>query len=175
MSTAQQSTTHAAPDNERRLCLLSLDGGGVRGLSSLVILEELMRKIDPTNPPKPCDYFDMMGGTSTGGLIAIMLGRLEMSIKDCREAYRVLSNDVFQQKNYIAEPWFNMPWNWHIKGRFDSDALKKGIKKIIVQELKKRRSSAGKTDEELENTLLHDENAKCKVLVIRVLEPMLIS
>lgn len=55
---------------ERELCLLSLDGGGVRGLSTLFILRELMKKISQeTPPPKPCDYFDMIGGTSTGGLV----------------------------------------------------------------------------------------------------------
>ena len=64
---AQQSLRLAAPEDGKVLCLLSLDGGGVRGLSSLIILEELMRKINPENPPEPCDYFDMMGGTSTGG------------------------------------------------------------------------------------------------------------
>lgn len=47
--------------------LLSLDGGGVRGLSSLMILQQLMLTIDPASPPKPCEYFDMIGGTSTGG------------------------------------------------------------------------------------------------------------
>jgi patatin-like phospholipase/acyl hydrolase len=51
----------------KELCLLALDGGGVRGLSALMILEELMEKINPDSPPKPCDYFDMIGGTSTGG------------------------------------------------------------------------------------------------------------
>jgi hypothetical protein len=50
-----------------RHCVLSLDGGGVRGLSSLAILDSLMRKINPENPPKPCQVFDMIGGTSTGG------------------------------------------------------------------------------------------------------------
>jgi predicted acylesterase/phospholipase RssA len=52
---------------ERKLKLLCLDGGGVRGLSSLFILKQLMEAINPDDPPKPCNYFDMIGGTSTGG------------------------------------------------------------------------------------------------------------
>ena len=68
--------------------ILSLDGGGVRGISSLYILKELMAQIarehraeNPGAPelsPRPCDYFDLICGTSTGGLIALMLGRLRM-------------------------------------------------------------------------------------------------
>ena len=53
----------------QELRLLALDGGGVRGLSSLIILEQLMETIDVDSPPKPCDYFDMIGGTSTGGWV----------------------------------------------------------------------------------------------------------
>ncbi|KAG8920533.1 hypothetical protein FRC00_009863 [Tulasnella sp. 408] len=44
---------------------------------------------------KPCEWFDLIGGTSTGGLIAIMLGRLRMSIPECIDAYRELAKDVF--------------------------------------------------------------------------------
>lgn len=58
---------------EHDLRLLALDGGGVRGLSALQILKQLMDTVDPESPPKPCDYFDMIGGTSTGGLVAIIL------------------------------------------------------------------------------------------------------
>jgi patatin-like phospholipase/acyl hydrolase len=62
--------------------ILSLDGGGIRGLSSLQILEKIMERIrEMTNAstiPKPCECFDLICGTSTGGLIAIMLGRLRM-------------------------------------------------------------------------------------------------
>jgi patatin-like phospholipase/acyl hydrolase len=64
--------------------VLTLDGGGVRGLSSLLILREIMENIGQekglpeTETPKPCEYFDLIGGTSTGGLIAIMLGLLGM-------------------------------------------------------------------------------------------------
>ena len=73
--------------------LLALDGGGVRGLSSLLILEKLMKEVqrlreeenDPTPDgklPLPCQYFVLICGTSTGGLIAIMLGRLRMVFLD---------------------------------------------------------------------------------------------
>lgn len=57
----------------RGLCLLSLDGGGVRGLSTLYILRGLMQRLnderEELNLPrvKPCDIFDLIGGTSTGG------------------------------------------------------------------------------------------------------------
>jgi patatin-like phospholipase/acyl hydrolase len=54
---------------DKGLRLLALDGGGARGLSALMILEELMEKINPDSPPKPCNYFDMIGGTSTGGWV----------------------------------------------------------------------------------------------------------
>ena len=62
--------------------VLTFDGGGVRGLSSLLILREIMedieRRTEADELPLPCDYFDLIGGTGTGGLIAIMLGRLGM-------------------------------------------------------------------------------------------------
>jgi predicted acylesterase/phospholipase RssA len=66
MEEENQDMKSSSNQSEKR-CLLSLDGGGVRGLASLAILDKLMRMIDPANPPKPCEVFDMIGGTSTGG------------------------------------------------------------------------------------------------------------
>jgi patatin-like phospholipase/acyl hydrolase len=77
-----------ATQEQAPLRILSLDGGGVRGMSSLYILKDLMARVqrqariaDPTpstSALRPCDLFDLICGTSTGGLIAIMLGRLQM-------------------------------------------------------------------------------------------------
>ena len=56
-----------------RLRILLADGGGVRGLASLLILQRIMYvlddRVDPevSRPLLPCQYFDMMAGTSTGG------------------------------------------------------------------------------------------------------------
>jgi len=61
--------------------ILSIDGGGVRGMSSLLILRNVMEEIarqKGITEARPCEYFDLIGGTGTGGLIAIMLGRLRM-------------------------------------------------------------------------------------------------
>ncbi|KAI4139929.1 MAG: hypothetical protein L6R39_006038 [Caloplaca ligustica] len=114
------------PDQEIRL--LALDGGGVRGLSSLLILQQLMETIDPDSPPKPCDYFDMIGGTSTGGLIAIMLGRLKLSIDECIESYLSISEQVFQKKRHRVTTKGN------IQGRFDSTELERAIKQVVTKQ-----------------------------------------
>lgn len=82
---------------EAPLRILSLDGGGVRGISSLYILRALMIQVSLQHAseggqslgpiPKPADYFDLICGTSTGGLIALMLGRLRM-------VSHILTNDL---------------------------------------------------------------------------------
>jgi patatin-like phospholipase/acyl hydrolase len=62
-----------SPLNTAGLCLLSLDGGGVRGLSSLLILRDIMTQLnlerEESQTLKPCDVFDLIGGTSTGGYV----------------------------------------------------------------------------------------------------------
>ncbi|RDL30230.1 uncharacterized protein BP5553_10508 [Venustampulla echinocandica] len=122
------------PLNSTGLCLLSLDGGGVRGLSTLYILKSIMdrlnyeRKCTANLPPaKPCEVFDLIGGTSTGGLIAIMLGRLEMDVDECIAAYSDLAEAVFHQKKS------RLPFNLKgkVQAKFDSAKLEKAVRETI--------------------------------------------
>merc|ERR1711939_370144 len=87
------------------------DGGGVRGYSMLVILQELMHRVyvesegkPPSREatPKPCDYFDLIVGTGTGGLIAIMLGRLRLDLETCMNVYVRMTKRVFETDKTIA-------------------------------------------------------------------------
>ncbi|KAH0538491.1 hypothetical protein FGG08_004940 [Glutinoglossum americanum] len=106
----RKDTTKGPP-----LRILSLDGGGVRGFSMLILLQELMHRIyvevEGKAPrrdqiPKPCDHFDLIAGTGTGGLIAIMLGRLRLDIETCREVYIRMTRYVFEtDKTFAGIPY----------------------------------------------------------------------
>jgi len=52
--------------------------------------------------PKPCDHFDLIAGTGTGGLIAIMLGRLRLDLETCKEVYVRMTRRVFETDKTIA-------------------------------------------------------------------------
>ena len=71
--------------------VLSLDGSGLYGIAGLVVLERMMRMLanHEEGPLLPSDVFELIGGTSSGGLIAILLGRLGL---DCATAWREYAN-----------------------------------------------------------------------------------
>ncbi|KAL8670057.1 MAG: hypothetical protein Q9168_005383 [Polycauliona sp. 1 TL-2023] len=49
----------------------------------------------------PCQYFDCVGGVSSGGLVAIMISRLRMNVEDCLKEYKELCKTIygFRPKN----------------------------------------------------------------------------
>ncbi|KAF2801937.1 FabD/lysophospholipase-like protein [Mytilinidion resinicola] len=123
------------------LRLLSLDGGGVRGLSSLMVLDDLMENIaieekrlgrrpqNDSTPLKPCDYFDLIGGTSTGGIIAILLSRLRLDCKQCIGIYSKLAEQIFKHDRSIKVAGMKLPTG---STRFSGLVLEKSIKSALV-------------------------------------------
>ena len=69
------------------LKILTLDGGGVQGLATLLILDKLLKTIQEVNQtehkPRPCDVFDTIAGIGAGGWLAILLGRFRLDITAC--------------------------------------------------------------------------------------------
>ncbi|KAF8593831.1 FabD/lysophospholipase-like protein [Ceratobasidium sp. AG-I] len=102
--------------------VLSLDGGGVKGLSSLLILRGVMVKVigHDKEPIYPWKYFKIICGTSTGGLIALMLGRLRMSIDEAIAAYEKLGEEIFSPKKW-----------WWKEGRYKATNLERAVKRIV--------------------------------------------
>lgn len=87
------------PARAQSLRILCIDGGGIKGYTALLILRRIFRTLSADMggnlSPRPCDIFDLIAGTSTGGIIAVMLGRLHMTIDECIEVYERLGKDVF--------------------------------------------------------------------------------
>ena len=63
--------------------VLSLDGGGVRGLATSVYLFELEKRLKKPLSSK----FDLVVGTSTGGIIALVISVLEIEGPRLLEIY----------------------------------------------------------------------------------------
>ena len=90
---------HLAPRfaTERPRKLLALDGGGIRGVLTLEILAEMERQIkDATGIERLGDYFDYIGGTSTGSIIAAGLA-IGMSTHDLLDFYEKFGRQMFEK------------------------------------------------------------------------------
>ncbi|UNI22755.1 hypothetical protein JDV02_008616 [Purpureocillium takamizusanense] len=147
LHTAQLLSTGA----ERPLRVLSLDGGGVRGLSSLHLLNAVMKKAAPDK--KPCEVFDMIGGTSTGGYIAIMLGRLKMSVDECIGKYQDFMVKIFNKGT------LKKGLDFIANGEFYDETVLEGLIKQLVKE-----KTGGEDTELLEAA----GNPTCKVFCMAV-------
>ena len=86
---------HLTPGHPKRI--LALDGGGVRGaltLSYLARIESLLRARYGDSDLRLCDYFDLIGGTSTGAIIATGLA-IGKTVAELQDLYRRLAIGIF--------------------------------------------------------------------------------
>ncbi len=85
-------------NNKGKKRILSLDGGGFRGVISLEILAQIERVLGESHSDVKvlADYFDFFAGTSTGAIIATMLayGR---PVEEIQKQYSALGHSVFRK------------------------------------------------------------------------------
>lgn len=59
---------------KREISILSIDGGGIRGIIPALVLQELERRIAEKKKNRPlCRVFDLIAGTSTGSILTLGL------------------------------------------------------------------------------------------------------
>lgn len=89
---------------KRGLRILSMDGGGMKGLATVQMLKE----IEKGTGKQIHELFDLICGTSTGGMLAVALGIKLMSLEKCEEIYKKLGKLVFAEpvpKDNEAATW----------------------------------------------------------------------
>lgn len=84
----------------RRFRILSLDGGGIKGLFPATVLAELERRFLDGAPIT--GYFDLITGTSTGGIIALGLGA-GLKALELAELYSRRGGDIFPERGRLRK------------------------------------------------------------------------
>ncbi|KAK4841131.1 hypothetical protein QYF36_026559 [Acer negundo] len=92
-------------EKREKITILSIDGGGIRGIIPGTILAFLESKLQELDGPKArlADYFDLVAGTSTGGLVTTMItapgeeGRPMFAAKDINNFYFEHLPKIFPQ------------------------------------------------------------------------------
>jgi len=88
----------------KRICILSIDGGGIRGILPGVILAYLEEQLQVKSGNKELrvsDFFDLLAGTSTGGILTAMYvtpdenGRPKFSAQDAVDLYLKNGEKIF--------------------------------------------------------------------------------
>lgn len=105
--------------------ILSIDGGGIKG----VFPAAFIASIEETTGERFADYFDLIVGTSTGGIITLGLG-LDYSGKDILKFYEDMASSVFGKQDLAGR----------IKGKakhlalskYDSAPLKSALESVFA-------------------------------------------
>src|SRR5713101_8997211 len=125
--------TRKLPPKTAAYRILSVDGGGIRGLYAAVLLDRLTREV-----PILVDRVDLVAGTSTGGIIALGLAH-DLAPADLVALYRDRAKEIFD------DSWLDdlKDLGGLTGADYDNDKLKavlEGVfgKKTRLKQLKKR-------------------------------------
>nr|CAB3490029.1 unnamed protein product [Digitaria exilis] len=129
-----------SPQQERVLTVLSIDGGGIHGLVPATILTSLEAFLQGKDGPdaRIADYFDVIAGTSTGGLIAAMLSapgkdnRPLFAAKDINKFYLDNGPKIFPQKGGWVPSMVQSAWD-KLRGgpKYDGKFLHETINNLL--------------------------------------------
>ncbi|ONM24105.1 Phospholipase A I [Zea mays] len=81
------------PVAKKGLRILSMDGGGMKGLATV----QMLKQIEQGTGKRIHEMFDLICGTSTGGMLAMALGIKQMTLDQCEEIYTKLGKLVFTE------------------------------------------------------------------------------
>lgn len=113
--------------------ILSIDGGGLRGLVPVLILKEMERR----SGRRITDMFDLISGTSTGGLIAAGITVSDngkdpkYTLDQIEKIYTDRGKDIFPKKNFIKSVISGVS---SLKNpKYSADGLQKVLEDLLGQ------------------------------------------
>lgn len=120
--------------------ILSIDGGGMRGIVSAVLLQSLEEKLcEHSGNPKARigDYFDLIAGTSTGSILTVLYlfpnerGESKYSAREITQMYIDYGNYIFHRQ------WTYPFWGAKYTNKYFEEVLKSYFGESTLGELRK--------------------------------------
>ena len=106
--------------------LLAVDGGGIRGVLALEVLqgiEDLLRAKSGRPDFRLADYFDYIAGTSTGGIIAAGLS-MGMSVGEILKFYQEAGAQMFVKANLLRR----------LRYKFEDEPLAEKLREVFASD-----------------------------------------
>ncbi len=110
--------------------ILSLDGGGLRGMMTVQVLKKIEKLLQDRFGDRNmllCNYFDLIAGTSTGAIIAAGLSK-GMTVKEIEAHYRNLGDKVFKRSFWRQGV---------VLEKYDADAVAKALGVVLGTKMMK--------------------------------------
>lgn len=129
----------------RKFRILSIDGGGIRGLIPAMVMAE----IESRTGQRIADLFDLVAGTSTGGLLA--LGAVKASreaVASARRAYYTAAEMVALYEMEGPRIFYRQPWRMltTVDGLLDEKYPSENIEAVLAEYFGDSRLSETMTD-----------------------------
>ncbi|KAM8973560.1 calcium-independent phospholipase A2-gamma [Pelodytes ibericus] len=114
------------PVKGRGIRILTIDGGGTRGIVAL----QALRKLEELTGKPIHHLFDYVCGVSTGAILAFMLGLFRIPLDECEQLYQNLGKEVFKQNVIVGT--VKMGWN---HAYYSSEMWEKMLKEQMGSDL----------------------------------------
>ncbi|MEQ9373077.1 MAG: CBASS cGAMP-activated phospholipase [Coleofasciculus chthonoplastes F3-SA18-01] len=115
---------HDFEKEEKVFKVLSIDGGGIKGIYSSRIIEQFEKKFNV----RIADYFDLICGTSTGGLIALGLS-LKIPVSVITNFYHMKGEKIFNKRGNILSLFKQLL----LGSKYDNQELKLALQEIFAE------------------------------------------
>ncbi|WP_179130898.1 CBASS cGAMP-activated phospholipase [Candidatus Entotheonella palauensis] len=142
-------------DTGRPFRILCLDGGGIRGVFTAAVLAYW----EKVTQRRIFNHFDLIAGTSTGGILAIGLG-LGMPAQELLNFYRERGPAIFPTEDKTDRVWQGL-WHWFIP-KFSPETLKNHLEEAYG----KAPQGGGSLDNSLCRLVIPSYNAKADELIV---------
>ncbi len=115
--------------SEHEFKILSIDGGGIKGLYTAIVLAKIEEKFNC----RVADYFDMLCGTSTGGLLALALS-LKIPASDLVAFYKNEGPKIFGSDNLISNSFRTLKQTL-FGGKYNDTTLRTAVTGVLGEAL----------------------------------------